>query len=776
MNCQVVETQDALSFYIDGYLQFDSRDEAIYHESLALPALSLLRQRGIEEPRILIFGGGDGLALRECLRFPGVRHVDLVDISAEVLDLGKTQFASLNAHSFDDKRVTTRLADAWEWQPEQRYDLIICDFTFPRTNDDARLLSVEWFKRLGNLLTPNGIAAINSVSPEKTKPAFWCIVNTSKRAGMRSLPYRVCVPSFREHGYGVWAFILMSKEALHVADLQQLECPVETRMADLGRLWRGARFSRAERLQARSIPAHSIERPVLIDLIKGSPKPKAEVGYPSLDALTDAIPVVHEFHTREMIKTLAEQVIGSIRSVDLRRLVEEICARAKALPERLRLELERLRDFLRTNFSLRAGWNEWSARLFATLVIVLTIANTLAPDNAFAKGHAGLGHASMSRGSFGRGGEFGHSVAAEPGAVSGPGFRTGGFGSSGPVDIYGYRYTPRIYYYTDYGPGYGYYGGGYYGGGSGGGSGSGPNNGAPPSQRGKEHQPVFVADDDMMVMDNGDVVVTLSDDAFLLVKNGTVNLISQKSGPLMPLYADPNMFDRINVSLQSQVATAKVERQSREEWLSWTGWTSALFSAVQQDKNEVHNLTLLEGKLNGALTGLGRSPEAGSIKPQPQEVELFTGCYVLPNGTIEFHGPGNKTTSYASGSLGATTEQMPEPLKKAVIGILKKLGKESQGDIASAEHDLLQINSDEAATQKDLQEYKNIYATYNDPYYEVDYGTDEIPVRTAIDRTYTDLGQIRSDKSQTEAARDKAQNDLNTIRLSLQGLGEQLLP
>src|SRR5688572_8064963 len=91
------------ALFIDGDLQFDTRDEALYHEALALPALCLARPMFSEAGlRVLICGGGDGLALRECLRFPDVTRIDLVDYDPNVVEMGRTRFADQNNASFHD--------------------------------------------------------------------------------------------------------------------------------------------------------------------------------------------------------------------------------------------------------------------------------------------------------------------------------------------------------------------------------------------------------------------------------------------------------------------------------------------------------------------------------------------------------------------------------------------------------------------------------------------------------------------------------------------------
>ncbi|MGH3468191.1 MAG: polyamine aminopropyltransferase, partial [Thermocrispum sp.] len=57
--------------YLNGDLQFSSVDEYRYHEALVHPAMTE------DTRRVLVLGGGDGLALREVLRHPGVEQATL---------------------------------------------------------------------------------------------------------------------------------------------------------------------------------------------------------------------------------------------------------------------------------------------------------------------------------------------------------------------------------------------------------------------------------------------------------------------------------------------------------------------------------------------------------------------------------------------------------------------------------------------------------------------------------------------------------------------------
>ena len=87
---------------------------------------------------------------------------------------------------------------------------------------------------------------------------------------------------------------------------------------------------------------------------------------------------------------VAEQVAGSLKSIDLRKLVDELAARAKRLPQRIVNELASLRDYLSRTVLDIDLWGEWAARLFATLILVMTIAIRFRPTRHLQKAAKGL--------------------------------------------------------------------------------------------------------------------------------------------------------------------------------------------------------------------------------------------------------------------------------------------------------------------------------------------------------------------------------------------------
>lgn len=187
--------------FLNGDLQFSSVDEYRYHEALVHPAL--------ESPRrsVLILGGGDGLALREVLRYPDVVTVTLVELDPAMIDLARhdPRVASLNAHAFDDPRVRLVTADAFAWLRSnvERFDAVVVDLPDPDETATAKLYSVEFYGLLAPALAPGGRVVVQAGSPYFAPRSFWCIEASIRAAGFAATPYHVDVPSF-----GDWGFVL----------------------------------------------------------------------------------------------------------------------------------------------------------------------------------------------------------------------------------------------------------------------------------------------------------------------------------------------------------------------------------------------------------------------------------------------------------------------------------------------------------------------------------------------------------------------------------------
>ncbi len=273
-----------IDLFLNGNKQFSSEDEELYHESLVLPAMTMAKNRS----RVLILGGGDGLALREVLKFPGVQEVNLVDLDPAMIRLAQTQpdLVKLNQAAFKDARVTTSVedpslgkgatsagftaplhmstgdttdaggrqepksvkvadvsvfnVDAFNFvrKPRQPYDVVIVDLPDPSVVEIAKLYSREFYGYIRQMTAPGGLMVVQASSPFFAGEAHACVLKTVGSAGWSAtLPYHLDVPSF-----GDWGFVLAwngGTKDQAMADVAAVRnFPVETSYMVDGDTWR----------------------------------------------------------------------------------------------------------------------------------------------------------------------------------------------------------------------------------------------------------------------------------------------------------------------------------------------------------------------------------------------------------------------------------------------------------------------------------------------------------------------------------------------------------
>lgn len=193
--------KDDLRLYLNSHLQFSSRDEHRYHEALVHPGLAALPGAR----RVLVLGGGDGLAVREILRHPSVEHVTLVDLDPEVTRLfaSHPRLTRLNQGALASPRVTIVNADAFVWleYAGDMYDFAVVDLPDPSNYGIGKLYTAAFYRMLARRIADGGSFVVQSTSPLFAPRAFWSIVETVRSSGLRAYPYHVYVPSFGEWGY-----------------------------------------------------------------------------------------------------------------------------------------------------------------------------------------------------------------------------------------------------------------------------------------------------------------------------------------------------------------------------------------------------------------------------------------------------------------------------------------------------------------------------------------------------------------------------------------------
>ncbi len=210
----ITRFRDRTRLFLNQSIQFDSLDEHRYHEMLVHPALA----RVANPARVLILGGGDGMAAREVLKDPRVLAIDLVDLDPAVTSLfrDRDDLAALNDFALRNQKLKTVNADAWQFlsEPGETYDLIIADLPDPSNLSLSRLYTREFYARMLDRLSATGLFVSQAGSPLFARSAFWSLEKTlsgtrnpiAPGQGLWVEPLHVTIPSF-----GIWGFIIAGK-------------------------------------------------------------------------------------------------------------------------------------------------------------------------------------------------------------------------------------------------------------------------------------------------------------------------------------------------------------------------------------------------------------------------------------------------------------------------------------------------------------------------------------------------------------------------------------
>lgn len=436
---------------INGDLQFDSTDERIYHECLVLPALSIVCKRRPGDLRVLIIGGGDGLAAREVFKCTAVRQVDLVDYDPAIVEMGRREFATLNQGSLLDSRLTVHNLDAWDFVTEAAakcslYDLVVCDLTVPDDIQSARFHSVQWYQMLAALAGEYGVVAANGLSPEATPWAFCSVFNSMTAAGLYARPCRVRVPSFAARGYGDdWGFFVASKTGITAQELDSSSLPeprqylrdmsqardlfalqaellevqpfAQPALSGSGIILRYFHKGTLEAVSGTVVDAFSIEHACLTIpladapvetlpqevteafarlLEKQSTAHRDEAANPSevLQEILELVPSLNGSHTPEMIEDFLQQPDSFLYSVDLKDLVARLLQRASGtLPPHIVAELNLMASTFAEWTGDQMSLMQLGRNVVAMLTLLIIFGNLMYPDAVYAKGdHHAAGH------------------------------------------------------------------------------------------------------------------------------------------------------------------------------------------------------------------------------------------------------------------------------------------------------------------------------------------------------------------------------------------------
>ncbi len=261
---RIVVTSNSRGFqlHLNGNLQFNSVDEYRYHEALVHPVMAAAAKR----ERVLVLGGGDGLAVREILKYPEVEQVTLVDIDPAMTDLGRDfePLRQLNAGSLADSRVTTVNADAMIWLEEQTqgFDVVIIDFPDPNSFSLGKLYTRRFYSLLKSRLAPHSVVSIQTTSPVVARRSYWCIIRTLEAAGFHVHPYHASVPSF-----GDWGFTMASLKEIETPTT--LAEPVQQKLGYLTDEVLGSLFHLPLDMQAVQVEINRLDNQMLVRYYEG---------------------------------------------------------------------------------------------------------------------------------------------------------------------------------------------------------------------------------------------------------------------------------------------------------------------------------------------------------------------------------------------------------------------------------------------------------------------------------------------------------------------------
>lgn len=219
--------------FLNGNLQFAERDEYRYHEALVHPVMAA---HGAPK-KVAVLGGGDGMAVREILKYPSVESVTLVELDPNMTHLFAEHetLSALNGGSLKSPKLKIVNTDAFKWLQEgdtsaagppqgasapsggseprtagsvgakNLFDVIVVDFPDPTNFAIGKLYTNSFYALLDKRLAASGYAVVQTTSPLVARQSFWTVATTIESVGLSATPYHVHVPSF-----GEWGFVIAS--------------------------------------------------------------------------------------------------------------------------------------------------------------------------------------------------------------------------------------------------------------------------------------------------------------------------------------------------------------------------------------------------------------------------------------------------------------------------------------------------------------------------------------------------------------------------------------
>ncbi|MBU1077941.1 MAG: polyamine aminopropyltransferase [Spirochaetes bacterium] len=190
--------------FLDNCVMLSEKWEFIYHEMIAHPVLFTHPS----PKKVLIIGGGDGGTLREVLKHPNIRSVDMVEIDEDVVNVCKEYFPAVSKQ-INHSKANILIEDGIKFVANKKneYDIILIDSSDP-VGPAEGLFNSTFYKNAMESLRDDGILVAQSESPFFEMSYFKNAVNNIKKAFPISMTYTAFIP---DYPFGLWSFTMGSK-------------------------------------------------------------------------------------------------------------------------------------------------------------------------------------------------------------------------------------------------------------------------------------------------------------------------------------------------------------------------------------------------------------------------------------------------------------------------------------------------------------------------------------------------------------------------------------
>lgn len=202
----MIETDEfGTMLVLDGMVMTTDKDEFVYHEMVAHPALNTHPN----PEQVLVVGGGDGGVVREILKHEKVKRVVLVDIDGKVIEYSKKYLPNI-ASGLDDARVEVHVNDGFMHIHDHKneYDVIMVDSTEP-VGPAANLFTRGFYQGIYEALKDDGLFVAQTDNPWFKADLIQSVNRDVKEVFPVVRVFWANVPTYPS---GLWTFTMGSKK------------------------------------------------------------------------------------------------------------------------------------------------------------------------------------------------------------------------------------------------------------------------------------------------------------------------------------------------------------------------------------------------------------------------------------------------------------------------------------------------------------------------------------------------------------------------------------